>query len=78
MVLAADYAQLGRMEEAQAEVEKLLALYPDFGANARVELEKFFWNFEALLEGYLDGLRKAGLKIPGEPEDDGHRKPEAG
>jgi adenylate cyclase len=73
VVLAADYAQLGRMEEAQAEVEKLLALYPDFGANARVELEKFFWNFEALLEGYLDGLRKAGLKIPDEPEDNGDR-----
>ncbi len=54
----------------------LLCYYADFGANARVELEKFFWNFGALLEGYLDGLRKAGLRIPGEPEDDGHRKPE--
>ena len=73
-MLAADYAQLGRMEEAQAEVEKLLAVYPDFGANARVEMRKFFWNFEELAESYLDGMRKAGLEIPDEPEVDGFRK----
>ena len=74
LVLAMDYAQLGRLEEAQAEIEKLLALYPDFGANARVETRKLFWNFEELGESYLDGMRKAGLEIPDEPEDDGFRK----
>ncbi len=73
-VLAADYGQLGRIEEAQAAREKLLGLYPDFGASARVEMRKWFWNFEELTESYVDGLRKAGLEIPDEPEDDGFRK----
>jgi len=65
---AADFAQLGRMEEAQAEIEKLLNVYPDFGAHARAEWRKWSWNFEELIESYLDGLRKAGLEIPDEEE----------
>ncbi|MCZ6748411.1 MAG: hypothetical protein O7D96_03895, partial [SAR324 cluster bacterium] len=73
-MLAADYAQLGRMEKAQAEVKKLLGLYPDFGANARVEMRKWWWNFQEGSESYLEGLRKAGLEIPDTPEDDGFRK----
>ena len=65
---------MGRMEEAQAEIEKLLGVYPEFGANARVVMRKFFWNVEEMGDRYLDGFRKAGLEIPDEPEDDGFRK----
>ena len=49
-------------------------MYPDFGDNSRVEMRKWFWNFEEGGESYLDGYRKAGLEIPDEPEDDGFRK----
>jgi tetratricopeptide (TPR) repeat protein len=63
IALAAIYGQLGREEEARAAAESLLQLFPDYGAHAREELGK--WFFEAdVLEHVLDGLRKAGLAIP--------------
>ena len=74
LALAADYAQLGRIEEARTEVDKVLAVYPDFGANARMGLRKFYWNYEELTESYIEGYRKAGLEIPDEPEEDSYRK----
>ncbi|MCZ6748836.1 MAG: hypothetical protein O7D96_06050, partial [SAR324 cluster bacterium] len=72
--LAAIYGQLGRMDEAEAAAGKLLELYPDFSANGRVELLKWFWNEEEQLERWVRGLRKAGLDIPDEPKEDGFRK----
>ena len=56
------YGQLGRQEEAQAAIENLLALRPDFANTARDEFRR--WNLaEDLIDHCLDGLRKAGLGV---------------
>ena len=61
--LAANYAQLGRSEEAQASSEKLLELYPSFEKDYR-GLFKAFNVPDRTIEAYVDGFRKAGLDIP--------------
>ncbi|UCH48957.1 MAG: hypothetical protein JSU95_03915 [Betaproteobacteria bacterium] len=66
--LAADYAQLGRIEEAQDEIQKLLDAHPQFGVDPRGEMARLLWNYDDLLEQYVDGLRKAGLNVPDEPD----------
>ncbi|MDP6952577.1 MAG: tetratricopeptide repeat protein, partial [Alphaproteobacteria bacterium] len=63
---AASYGQLGRLEEAQEQVGKVLELYPDFPANWWDEIAK--WSFtDAGAELFADGLRKAGLDIADKP-----------
>jgi hypothetical protein len=63
VMLARNYGQLGRKEEARAAVARLLKLYPDFGANVRREERKY--NFtDDQIEHFVEGLRKAGLDIP--------------
>jgi hypothetical protein len=53
---------LGRDEEAQAAIAKLLELKPDFAERAREEFE--IWNnTEEMIEHELHGLREAGLDI---------------
>ena len=60
--LAQAYAMLGRDEEAQAAIARLLELKPDFAMRARQEFE--IWNNpEELIEHELHGLREAGLNI---------------
>jgi tetratricopeptide (TPR) repeat protein len=58
--LAAIYSELGRQEEAQTEAAAVLRLNPNFS------VEKFGQIFpakdSAVLERYLAGLRRAGLK----------------
>ncbi len=61
---AAALGQLGRHDEARKALQDLLALRPDFAAAARQEYAK--WYDSALVEHMIDGLRKAGLDIPGE------------
>ena len=58
-LLAASYAQLGRTEEAQAEVAEVLELDPEFSSAHWAEI----WPYknQADRDHYLDGLRKAGL-----------------
>jgi len=56
--------QLGQLEAARKAVQDLLALRPDFAANARQDYAKWFEPEQ--VEQLLDGLRKAGLEIPGE------------
>ena len=56
------YSQLGNMEAARSALDGLLALRPDFAADARRELEKFW--LPELAEQMLGDLRKAGLAIP--------------
>ena len=63
--LAAVYGQLGEEQRARAALRELLALLPNFGAMAREEYGK--WNDPEFVEHLLDGLRKAGLKIPATP-----------
>src|SRR6266542_3135166 len=53
-------------EAAQKALQELLAIRPDFAKTAREEFGR--WNDPAFVEHMLDGLRKAGLEIPGEKE----------
>jgi adenylate cyclase len=62
LLLAAALGQMGRELEAQAEVERLLALKPDFPSRASF-LISLYAKSPSLIEAILDGLRKAGLKI---------------
>jgi len=62
--LAAVHGQLGHQEAAQKAVQDLLALRPNFAAEARRDFLKW-WNPE-VTEHVIDGLRKAGLEIPKE------------
>lgn len=58
-ILAASYAQLGRMDEARSEAAKVLAAHPDFQVErwAKVLPERL----DEDLVHYVEGLRKAGL-----------------
>jgi hypothetical protein len=67
--LAMVYGQLGRAEEAQAEIDKLLALVPNFAANARGLLP--WMGSGETLDPVIDGLRKAGLDIPDAAQGEG-------
>jgi adenylate cyclase len=63
--LAMIYGQIGRMQEAKAELDKLLALVPDFPKKARASLP--YMGTGDFLDQVIDGLRNAGLDIPDEP-----------
>ncbi|HEV8718332.1 MAG TPA: adenylate/guanylate cyclase domain-containing protein [Candidatus Binatia bacterium] len=58
--LAACYAELGRLEEARAEMAEVLRLNPN--ASLEVFRQNFPFKDPAVLERYLDELRKAGMK----------------
>ena len=57
------YAQLGRLDEALAEVHKALTLQPDFAQRPRHHIGAFVFPHE-VVEKIMDGLRKAGLPDP--------------
>jgi len=59
-MLAAIYSELGREEEARAEVAELLRLSPGF--SLEVARQRTPYKDQAKLERLLAGLRKAGLK----------------
>ena len=58
--LAACYGNLGRVEEARAEVTEVLRLSPNF--SLEMGRQNFPHNDLAGAAGMLEGLRKAGLK----------------
>ena len=58
--LAASYAQLGRLDEARAQVAEVLKLNPDFSIATFTKTQTY--KNPTDLEHYLDGLRIAGLK----------------
>jgi len=62
LLLAAALGQMGRKLEAQAEVERLVTLKPDFTTRGS-DLISTYIKSPSLIEATLDGLRKAGLKI---------------
>jgi len=65
-VLAMIYGQLGQREQARAAVRQILELDPDFEENAWYEVQ--LRNFpERMAEHVIEGLRKAGLRIPAQP-----------
>ena len=65
-VLAMIYGQLERKEEAWATVRRILQMDPDFEKDAWYEVQ--LRNFpESMVMQMIDGLRKAGLRIPAQP-----------
>ena len=64
--LAMVNAQLDRTQVAQEHLQTLLELAPDFARNARDDLTKWWWASEEFIEHRLEGLRKAGLELPGD------------
>ena len=60
--LAAVHGQLGERGAASQSLKEMLKLVPNFAEIARVLKSK--WFDSELVEHLLDGLRKAGLKIP--------------
>jgi TolB-like protein/Flp pilus assembly protein TadD len=65
LALAVAYGQLGERESAERALQQLLTLRPNFAAEARAELLK--WWTPDVVERLMDGLRKAGL--PGGREE---------
>ncbi len=63
--MAAVCGQLGERDTARKALRDLLKLRPDFAASARKDFEK--WWAPEYVEQLMDGLRKAGLEIAGEP-----------
>jgi len=67
MALAISHARLGEAAAARKALGQLLAQRPDYGKEAREELQKWFGPGE-FLESVLEGLREAGLEIPAPDE----------
>jgi adenylate cyclase len=59
-LLAVIYAELGRENEARAEVAEILRISP--GASLERWRERMPYRNPADLQGYIAGLRKAGMK----------------
>jgi TolB-like protein/class 3 adenylate cyclase len=59
--LAACYGQLGERDAASKALRSLFKLRPDFAATVRRDFEK--WWEPDYAKHFIDGLRKAGLKI---------------
>jgi adenylate cyclase len=59
-ILAACYAELGRLEEARAEIAEVLRLNPSYSLEGLRQTMPF--KDPADLERHLAALRKAGLK----------------
>ena len=66
LVLAATCGQLGRLKAAKGHLDTLLEIGPELASNARAEVGKWLVSDE-LVEHVVDGLRKAGLEIDGDP-----------
>ncbi len=58
-MLAIIYSELGRKDEAQAEVAETLRINPE--ATIKSQRERLPFKDQAVLERYLEGLRKTGL-----------------
>lgn len=56
--------QLGRVEDARPHIRRILELDPSFETTAREKRRKMMPYDAPLVDHYLDGLRKAGMKIP--------------
>jgi len=59
LFLAASYVELGREEEARAEVAEILRISPDYGSGSK---SLTLWKDQAVPKRIRAALRKAGLK----------------
>ena len=59
-LLAMVYIETGHIEEARAQVEEILRINPDY--SLELLRERLPFKDQAILEGALDIMRKAGLK----------------
>jgi TolB-like protein len=67
IALAMAYAQVGRTEEADAEVDQILAIDPAYGDHVIADLQKRNVHPD-LIRAVVDGLKKAGLEAGGSPK----------
>jgi hypothetical protein len=58
-LLAANFALLGMMDEARAQAREVMRLHPEFTISRWRDRPPY--RDVAILERYIDGLRKAGL-----------------
>ncbi len=58
--LAASYSEIGREEDARAEVAEIMRLSPQISLEAM--RQRLPYKDQAILERLFDGLRKAGVK----------------
>ena len=66
MVRAAVYAKLGDIEAAEAAVQEIRALRPNFESTyVSTDVDRWFYNAPKLVSELLDGLEKAGLDMQG-------------
>ncbi len=64
--LTAAYAMNDELEKAKSSLEHLLKIRPDYADDPRAPFQTRGMPKE-LIEGLMDGLRKAGLEIRGTP-----------
>jgi len=60
-MLAASFAELGMMDEARTEAEKVIRLHPEFSISRWRHRPPY--RDKALLERYIEGLREADLPV---------------
>jgi len=58
-MLAASFAHLGMMEEARAQAREVMRLHPGFTISRWRDRPPY--RDQAILEQFIDGMRKAGL-----------------
>ena len=64
--LAAVHGQMGHESKAQAAINRLLELRPEFLDDPRAQFLQ--WNNpDNVIDAWLEGFRKVGLDIPDEP-----------
>ncbi len=63
MSLAMTYGQLGRPQDARAELDRLIEIVPDIAETYRDHQRQWIWSEDEIELG-VEGLRKAGLDIP--------------
>ena len=72
MARAAVYAKLGEIEAAEAAVEEIRALRPNFESTyVSTDVDRWFYNAPKLVSELLDGLAKAGLDMQGNGSQQG-------
>jgi tetratricopeptide (TPR) repeat protein len=72
MARAVVYAKLGDIEAAEAAVEEMLALRPNFESTyVSTDVDRWFYNAPQLVSELLDGLEKAGLDMQGNTPQQG-------